>query len=363
MKESCMDERVGSRLLLVPSSTLERGGRRAHRERGAIHRVPVRSLLPADSPRSAGEDLQHVRRLAAGETRLPPILVHRPTMRVIDGMHRLRVAQQLGQDQIDVQFFEGSAQDAFVVAVQSNVAHGLPLTLSDRTSAARRIIAAFPSWSDRKIAAVAGLSGGTVGALRLRAAAAGSAEPGGRIGLDGRRRPVDAAARRLTASKIVSQRPGASLREIAREAGISLATARDVRSRVQRGEDPLPAIQRSGKRPLTAESPARRPDPGEVRSLEFSDRNRAQQTRDAGEQNLSALLQGLANDPSLRFTESGRSLLRWLSLRSTGLSQWSDIADTVPPHCTYIVADLARRCADEWASFAAQIEKQTELMA
>src|ERR1051326_1883704 len=54
--------------------------------------VPLLSLLPADSPRLNGEDRAHILRLAETETPLPPILVDKRTMRVIDGMHRLMAA-------------------------------------------------------------------------------------------------------------------------------------------------------------------------------------------------------------------------------------------------------------------------------
>src|SRR5947199_10633529 len=59
--------------------------------------LPVSSLLPGDSPRVAGENPEHVQLLAAARN-LPPILVHRSTMRVIDGMHRLRAARLRGDE-------------------------------------------------------------------------------------------------------------------------------------------------------------------------------------------------------------------------------------------------------------------------
>jgi len=66
------------------------------------------SLLAADSPRLAGEDAEHIWILAASEASLPPILVHHPSMRVIDGMHRLRAAVLRGDEQIAVDYFHGS---------------------------------------------------------------------------------------------------------------------------------------------------------------------------------------------------------------------------------------------------------------
>lgn len=94
--------------------------------------------------------------LAAVEAKLPPIIVHRATMRVIDGMHRLAAAKLRNDETIEVRFFEGTEQEAFVLAVKANISHGRPLSLTDRTSAAERIIVSHPAWSDRAIAVAAG---------------------------------------------------------------------------------------------------------------------------------------------------------------------------------------------------------------
>jgi hypothetical protein len=110
--------------------------------------VPVEELLPAD---------------------LPPILVHRATMRVIDGMHRLRAATLRGDREIAVRFFDGDAGSAFVRAVVANVYNGLPLSRSDRAAAAARIVATHPHWSDRAVATATGLAPATVAAVRRRA--------------------------------------------------------------------------------------------------------------------------------------------------------------------------------------------------
>src|SRR5947209_9559409 len=120
--------------------------------------VPVLSLRPADSPRLNGEDKAHIARLAETETPLPPILVDRRTLRVIDGMHRLMAASLQGRESIDVIFFDGSEADVFLRAVQENIAHGLPLSQADRRVAAERIIASHPHMSDRAIGHSAGLA-------------------------------------------------------------------------------------------------------------------------------------------------------------------------------------------------------------
>ncbi|MFD8814979.1 ParB/RepB/Spo0J family partition protein, partial [Streptomyces sp. NPDC059627] len=132
----------------------------------AVVSVPVLSLRPADSPRLNGEDKAHIMRLAEAETPLPPILVDRRSLQVIDGMHRLMAASLRGQETIDVIFFDGNEADIFLRAVQENVTHGLPLSRADRRAAAERIIASHPHLSDRVIGQTAGLAANTVAAIR-----------------------------------------------------------------------------------------------------------------------------------------------------------------------------------------------------
>src|SRR5687768_17472219 len=82
--------------------------------------VPVDALRVADSPRLNGVDPDHARALAEVGIGLPPILVHRQTMSVIDGMHRLTAARINGREWIDVQYFHGSEEDGFALAVEAN---------------------------------------------------------------------------------------------------------------------------------------------------------------------------------------------------------------------------------------------------
>ncbi|RQX33168.1 hypothetical protein DLJ57_19775, partial [Micromonospora chalcea] len=129
--------------------------------------VPVSALLPGDSPRLAGENVEHIRLLAAMHD-LPPILVQRGTMRVIDGMHRLRAAKLRGDETVRVTFFDGDDAAAFLLSVDANIKHGLPLSRADREAAATRILRLYPQWSDRAVAAAAGLSPTTVSGIRRR---------------------------------------------------------------------------------------------------------------------------------------------------------------------------------------------------
>jgi ParB-like chromosome segregation protein Spo0J len=301
--------------------------------------VAVDRLVAADSPRSDGVDQSHAQLLAESAVDLPPILVHRPTMRVIDGMHRLAAARLAGREAIAVRFFEGTGEEAFEEAVRANVAHGLPLSLADREAAAERILTGRPYVSDRFVAGVVGLAVGTVCAIRRRV---GSDAGRGRLGRDGRVRPVDPAEGRKAASEIVAARPEASLREIAREAGISPATARDVREKMRRGEDPVaPAKRRGAERSTSVVSDlfqAPRGSDGDPR------------------QRLAAI----GRDPSLRFSVSGRMLLRWLFARADALDQWSELVDGVPPHSAYLLATVAEECAREWAAFATHLRRNID---
>ncbi|MBE1464095.1 ParB N-terminal domain-containing protein [Kibdelosporangium phytohabitans] len=287
-------------------------------------RVPIEALQPGDSPRRDGEDTAHARALADSAASLPPILVHRPTMRVIDGMHRVHAARLAGLREIEAQFFDGSAEDAFVLAVKTNVAHGLPLSLTDRKAAATRIARSHPQWSDRAIARVAGLSPKTVGAVR-RCSAEEVLQSHSRIGRDGRVRPVDATTGRRVASEIIARHPGMSLREIGRTAGISPGTARDVRERMRRGEDPLPPRQR------TAQDSAGPAD--------------------------HTVLGALVRDPVLRSTEDGRVLLRWLTGRLADPAGWVDRVGTVPEHCRELIARVAWQHARTWREFAERLDQ------
>jgi ParB-like chromosome segregation protein Spo0J len=300
-------------------------------------RVPIDTLLPADSPRLSGESMEHARMLAASEAELPSIVVHRPTRRVIDGMHRLKAAELRGQEEILVRFYEGDDEDAFIVAVETNIAHGLPLSLADRTAAAVRIVAVRPQWSDRKIAAVTGLAASTVGAIRRRSTDRPEQSPN-RLGRDGKVRPIDRTSGRLRASEFIKNRPDASVREIARAAGVSPATALDVRNRLRDGMSPIPEGKSNG--------PKKYPAPRAPLD------QRINADVDSG-----IVLQDLKKDPSLRFTEIGRALLRWLDTHTAGLEHWKQHADNVPAHSKHAIAKLARQNSDAWQELAQYLEK------
>ncbi|MFI9203896.1 ParB N-terminal domain-containing protein [Streptomyces sp. NPDC053048] len=291
--------------------------------------VLVDALLPADSPRLAGENTRHTRALAlTAADALPPVVVHRPTMRIVDGTHRHRAALLRGDARIEVRFVDGTPQDAFVLAVRLNTGHGLPLTHEDRTAAAARILVSHPHWSDRRIAAVTGISASVV--AQRRRSIGRDKGLSARTGRDGRVRPLNAADGRRRAVQYITDRPGASLREIAQVAGVAVATARDVRERLRHGEDPVPA------------------------KLRAAERGSGPETHEPCERGAAAM----RRDPSLRFSESGRMLLRLLSFRSLDGDKLRWLVDSVPPHRTADVARAARRCAEQWLTFAREVERR-----
>lgn len=285
--------------------------------------IDLDDLCEGGSPRVAGVDESHVDVLAGVLDQVPPILVHRETLRVIDGVHRVRAARLLGRTRLPARLVDTAAADAFVTAVRANTEHGLPLSVADRKAAAATILRTHPHWSDRMIADVVGLAAKTVAATRTRDGAA-------RTGRDGRVRPLDGARRRRVAARLLAENPDLSLRQVARMAGISPETARSVKVRLARGDDPA---GREREAPVRA-APAQ-PD-------------------------WATVVQRLRTDPSLRFTETGRALLRLMEAHAVSTGRWESIAGGVPAHCRSTVAAMAGEFARAWHSFAEQLERSPE---
>lgn len=298
--------------------------------------VRVDALLPGDSPRLSGEDATHIDLLRDHLAHSPPIIVNRRTMQVIDGMHRLSAARLQGQDVIEAVFVDATERDAFLLSVKANITHGLPLSLADREAAASRILSWYPTWSDRAIASAAGLAPKTVGAIRSRSNGQ-TPQLNARMGLDGRIRPISTIDARLRASEILTRRPEASLREVAKEAGLSLGTAHDVRERMRQGRDPVPAGQ-------IAREQQRQP------------RRRGRRTR--GAIVWSAIRHRLLKDPAVRYAESGKAFMRWFDSRTIDAAEWRQLIDGIPVHWVDAMASVASSNGDEWHEFARELERR-----
>ncbi|MFF9981117.1 ParB/RepB/Spo0J family partition protein [Streptomyces erythrochromogenes] len=333
-----------------------------------VERVPLDEISVGFSPRVDGEDANWVRTLAETETELPPILVHRPTMTVVDGIHRLRAAALQGRTDIRVRFFDGPPSEAQLLAVAANTAHGRPLTPADRAAAASRIFTIHPLWSDRAVAALTGLSARRVSRLRKDTGAADTAVR--RIGRDGRVRPVNSCAGRERAGELLRANPGASLRQIAAEAGLAPATVADVRDRLRRGEHPVPGRgpgpeardpqpesppAESWTAPAgSAMHPAEAAAPVELAPVQLALRRPAVPAAPSPDR-LLRIFDALRRDPSLRLSESGRNVLRLLSACTVMTQDRQQIAATLPAHCKQPMAQLAQGYARLWNQLADEL--------
>lgn len=295
-----------------------------------IEQVPVASLQPGDSPRLKGQSKAHARLMVEVDAaNMPPIIVRRPTMRVIDGMHRLTAATLRQQDTIAVRFFDGTAEEAFVIAVAANIAHGLPLSRKDRKAAAARILDMYPAWSDRMIASTAGLSHHTVAVVRRQCSTGQFAQLNSRLGRDGKARPVIADEGRRAAAKLISADQNVSVREVARQTGVSVGTVHDVRARLKQGADPVVPTARGA-------------------GLGFS-LARGQ-----------AAIKRLWSNPSVRFHQDGKAMLQLLSRSLQLASEAQSISRNAPEHCLDAVAEVASALSDSWSRLAQNLHTKTK---
>lgn len=310
---------------------------------GADAEIEIDALLPADSPRF-GISAEHVESLVTSIADLPPILVHRSSMRIIDGVHRVQALRDRGERTVHVRWFEGDDQSAFLRAVRTNTSHGLPLSTAERKCAAARILDFLPGLSDRALASMVGLSDKTVASVRRTGAGTGGPGPGPgaayrmRIGRDGRVRPTDGAPGRIAAADAIRQDPAASLRLIAARSGVSVGTARDVRRRIANGEDPVPMAGAASRpeRPVTGSTPAHAA---------------------ADPVNRRATLETLLGDPSFRMSETGRAILRQLSSQVRSSEEWAVLAPTVPHHGRWAAARILSGCASDLLRIADSLNR------
>jgi ParB-like chromosome segregation protein Spo0J len=351
---------------------------------GRSTRVPIGDLRTDLQIRAGGVDAQHVQRLAETFSELPPILVHAPTMRIVDGLHRLAIAKERGATHVQVQFTDGSDFDVIAMAVRSNVTHGLPLSLEDRRIAVRRLLCMRPEWSDRRLGRTTGVSPGLVSKIRSTLVAGSSASASAsavRVGLDGKARPLSASEGRLRVAAHLAERPEAPVREVAAAAGVSVATVQDVRNRLNRGIDPLPErVQQQRRQRDAATFDAVAPDafhPAAGRPVEGSPRRHCdsvplpstrpgragappseRRAEVAGLREFDEFLHALRGDPSVRSTDAGRQLLRLLATDRMSLHALSRLASCVPPHRVETVASLARSLSGAWGQLARELDQQ-----
>jgi ParB-like chromosome segregation protein Spo0J len=322
--------------------------------------LEVAALEASDSPRLDGEDPEHVRRLAESQDPLPPILVQRRGLRVIDGMHRLLAARLRGAEKIEARLVDCDSVAGFVLAVRANVTHGLPLPLTDRKAAALRILSDFPGWSNQRVGTAVGLAGKTVAALRECPSGSKSGLDI-RVGRDGRSRPVDPSAKRALVRRLIDENPDLSLRSIAREAGVSPETVRKVKSA---GRARISSqAQRSGPvaapttrpRPLkdpAAFRPGGNPGPDRVRSVSSGEVT-------AQEINVRGLLNSLMADPAVRSSDAGRTLIRAIAFSALICESGERLAKAVPDHSIRNVMLAAQACSDGWSTVVLNLQRRS----
>lgn len=193
-------------------------------------------------------DAAHVRLLAEVLDETPPVMVLSKGRRVLDGFMRLDAARSLGRTEVLVEWVTGDEADAWEQAIRTNSSHGLPLTTRQRRAAAVRLLALAPHWSDRRIAAAAGVDARSVGRWRKTLSDRAGVEmphlsTEERIGRDGRKHvsTKDLEARRAVARELLREQAGLSDRELGRRAKLSAAAVRRLRTEPPR---PVPAPTR-----------------------------------------------------------------------------------------------------------------------
>jgi ParB-like chromosome segregation protein Spo0J len=286
-------------------------------ELSGVRTLPVADISVGYSPRETKVDGGHVAVLMEVVDHLPPVIVDRRTMTVIDGIHRLEAFRLAGRSHIKALMFNGKGTEAMVLAIQANVKHGKPLSRGERRVAARSLLYAFPERSDRWMGEVCGLSHTTIALIRKSLCIADSRV---RTGRDGRRRPVDRRAGQIAVARVIADNPTASVRRAAGVAGVAPSTVHRARARLYRGENPSPA-------PGPSSAP-RTQDPHEVSDREVV----------------------LATFPELDEAAS------WLARTTVSIEDLRTYLGKLPLSAVYTVVDECRRRAQIWGEIAAAVE-------
>jgi hypothetical protein len=266
-----------------------------------VIRLALAALRPGIQLRLGEVQQSHIEALALSSDPWPPLLIRRADNTIVDGHYRYLAARQLGRTHIDCTYFDGGIADAYLEALRRNRQHGLPLSRQEREVSARHVLSLHPEWSDRRVAAACCVAPVTV--ARTRAVIEtpnGRTDPAkGRVGKDGRCRPIDPKSSRDLIARELQTQPTLSLREIARRTGTSPATVRTVRAR----------------------------------------------------------LQAWTSDKALVSGVGGTAFLAWFDRTNIG-DEWPTYIEGIPVSRIYELADEARRRATGWLEFAALLEQR-----
>jgi ParB-like chromosome segregation protein Spo0J len=294
--------------------------------------VDIATLKKGILLRLGGEDLEHAQSLAYRLDDCPPILIESSTAMVIDGAHRVLAARLLDRKTITARYFTGTHEEAFVEAVKANVAHGKPLTLAEREAAAKTVLGIHGDWSNRLVAQVCGLSDKTVG--RLRKTTAEIPQSTARIGRDGRQRPTDTRQLRTEIATALRAKPDARPDDLARSLSTSPTTVRDVRKRLDRGDDPLPS--------------GRTVRPTRPVSYRESEERRTRSTAGVD----------WTNDQAILSLPGGGGFAEWLAQTKIESRHWEAHLSEIPlGRIPLLIADAKSRAA-QWTNFADSLEER-----
>jgi hypothetical protein len=306
-------------------------------DRQSVVQMSLGELRRSKPHRRCGVNRKHVDALTRLGGNWPPILVHGDSRQVIDGVHRVLAAQELGMSVILCEIFRGSQSDAYVEFLRRNVRNGLPLTLSDRKRGAQRVLCEHSEWSDRRIGDLCALAAATVARMRAGQAAVTDERPTDqfeqldvRVGRDGRSRPLDRRALRARVLQAEEENPGASLRAVAEKAGASPETVRRIRNGIG-------WVRGDGLN--DSEAGRARPPVGVL-----------------GRGSVSGVDPWVA-DRAFGSMSGSTEFAAWFDKSSID-GGWNEYVDAVPLGRIYEVADECRRRAKSWQELSAALERR-----
>lgn len=337
--------------IMVPSPEVSGSWRDTTREETReLELVPIDRLVLGPSPRTSGTDSDHVRLLAEAGDDLPPILVDKRTLMVIDGAHRLEAARLKCLSHIAVRFFDGTPDESFIAAVRANVTHGKPLTFEERRAAVLRILVMRPELSDNMLGTIVGLSPRTIAKLRRNSSVALAA--GTRLGLDGKRHPAVPADVRSKVERAVARNPMSSSRSIAREVGVSVGTVSRVRNSGRNEHEERAASRDKGDALCLGSSRGE-----SVIAFREVVNTPKQQALEVDKFPLTPVSsQELASDRAFASTSFGEWFVAWFEAHDLAENDCERVVKGVPLSRIFIVANMARQRAAAWTLLARALE-------
>ena len=69
-------------------------------------------------------------------------------------------------------------------------------------------------------------------------------------------------------------------------------------------------------------------------------------------------MERLRSDPTIRYTESGRTLVRLLDGHLNDRDEWDQVARNIPEHRLDLISELAKARAEDWRQFAELLQKR-----